>query len=246
MRVRSIAATMTFMMAGFVTAMASNTSNYLPVFQNQISLSVGIPIAAVTICVCLLVVGFAFLTQKSLLSTEDAKFYFHLAADFIFGSAFGLAMGVSNMTLLSATISFLDLRYWNVALAFVMCGAIGVAAVSFHFLYKWPSPLLGKEFFCPPSSVIDLKLEFGAAVFGVGWGLMGACPGPGLVNLGSGNIYPLYFVLCLGLGMWIEQLTKDYTDEYMKFEFYSGSKKTFQLVECRTRVSPENQSRERY
>ena len=101
---------------------------------------------------------------------DQLDWAFTLVAEVVFGIAFALALAVSNMTQLSATISFLDLRYWNPALAFVMIGAIGIALPSFYLTFKSDAPLLHTKFVRPALSSIDAKLVLGAIVFGVGWG----------------------------------------------------------------------------
>jgi uncharacterized membrane protein YedE/YeeE len=142
---------------------------------------------------------------------------------FVFGISFALAMGISNMTKLSATISFLDLRYWNPALAFVMCGAILVSFFSFAWIFKMDKPLLDSVFHRPIVHQIDSKLILGSVIFGVGWGLAGACPGPALVNVGSGNIPPLIYNSCLIGGIWLEAAVSDYVNTgTLKLDLWLG------------------------
>jgi uncharacterized membrane protein YedE/YeeE len=89
--------------------------------------------------------------------------------EFISGLMFAFATSISNMTKLSATISFLDLTNFNPALIFVMIGAIGIASVLFFFIKKNNTlPLLENQWYLPTSSDIDLNLVTGAAMFGIG------------------------------------------------------------------------------
>ena len=195
------------MLAGFVTAMAANTSHYLPTFSNILPQERAGGVVGVMIGVNIMLVIVAFIFKDhSFLSSSYGNFIISAVYDAIFGITFALAMAVSNMTKLSATISFLDLRYWNPALAFIMGGAIAINAPLQYFIAnKGPlKPFLGTEFSCPKLNKVDFKLVIGAIIFGVGWGLAGACPGPAITNVTSGNIYPLIYIASLVLGQLIE------------------------------------------
>lgn len=101
----------------------------------------------------------------------------------------------------SATISFLDLRTWNPALAFVMVAAIGITAASYQLIFRRGEPMIGNEFQLSKLNTIDARLVSGAAIFGAGWGMMGACPAPALTNLLATQNYPhniLYFLSFVG------------------------------------------------
>jgi len=195
------------MLAGFVTAMAANTSHYLPSFTNTLPQERAGAVIGVMIGVNIIMVIIAFIFKDSpFLLTSYGNFVISAVYDVIFGITFALAMAVSNMTKLSATISFLDLRYWNPALAFIMGGAISInAPLQYLIANKGPlKPFLGTEFSCPKLNKVDIKLVSGSIIFGVGWGLAGACPGPAIVNVTSGNIYPLIYIASLVLGQYIE------------------------------------------
>jgi uncharacterized membrane protein YedE/YeeE len=91
------------------------------------------------------------------------------------------------MTDRQVVLGFLDVAGdWNPALAFVMGGAVAVTAVAFRFVLKRPAPALGGSFRVPQSDAPDRRLVAGAAIFGVGWGLAGFCPGPALVGVAAG------------------------------------------------------------
>jgi uncharacterized membrane protein YedE/YeeE len=125
----------------------------------------------------------------------------HLAA-LLSGLLFGAGLVVSGMTRPDKVIAFLDLADgWDPSLAFVMVGAIGVHMALFRFVLRRPSPLYGAAFGVPTNSVIDGRLLGGAALFGLGWGLGGYCPGPGLVSVASGAPHALVFVATLTAGM---------------------------------------------
>ena len=82
-------------------------------------------------------------------------------------------------------IGFLDVTgRWDASLLFVLGGAVAVTAVAFRFVRRLARPLFGVEFEHPGPDVIEVSLVAGAAIFGIGWGLSGYCPGPGVVSLG--------------------------------------------------------------
>jgi uncharacterized membrane protein YedE/YeeE len=101
------------------------------------------------------------------------------------GLLFGLGLILSGMVDPAKVLNFLDVAgTWDPSLAFVMAGAIGVAAPGFWLVRRRTAPLADVAFHVPPADApIDRKLVIGAAVFGVGWGLAGFCPGPALVSL---------------------------------------------------------------
>lgn len=97
------------------------------------------------------------------------------------GLLFGAGLALSGMTDTAKVIGFLDVAgTWIPDLAFVMGGAVFVTLVAFRFVLKRKAPLVGKKFFLPTSTVLDGKLLTGAAIFGIGWGIYGYCPGPSL------------------------------------------------------------------
>lgn len=118
------------------------------------------------------------------------------------GALFGVGLAVSGMTRPSKVVGFLDLAgSWDASLAFVMIGAIGVHLVAGRILRKRPTPRFDARWHLPTRKDIDPKLVVGAALFGVGWGLGGYCPGPGLVSGGAGSLAALVFVGGMTLGM---------------------------------------------
>jgi len=113
----------------------------------------------------------------------------------IAGLLFGLGLAVSGMSKPEKVIGFLDpLGSWDPSLMLVMVGAIAVHFVAYRLVKKQRTPLLDARFAIPTRRDIDLKLVAGAAVFGVGWGLGGFCPGPGLVSAASGGSSALVFI----------------------------------------------------
>ncbi|MEO7730683.1 MAG: DUF6691 family protein [Kofleriaceae bacterium] len=118
---------------------------------------------------------------------------FVLAA--IAGALFAVGLVVGGMTIPAKITAFLDLRgAWDPSLAFVMAGAIAVHAPLRAIIRRRSRPLLADRFHDPSARAIDLRLVGGAALFGIGWGVSGYCPGPALVSLGSGASGALVFV----------------------------------------------------
>tara|TARA_B100001248_G_scaffold262731_2_gene261832 strand:- start:3462 stop:3878 length:417 start_codon:yes stop_codon:yes gene_type:complete len=123
-------------------------------------------------------------------------------ASFIAGFIFALGLVISGMTNPDKVIGFLDLfGDWDYALAFVMAGAVLFNLLTFHWLKRRQSPLFSDTFHWPTKKDIDKRLVIGASFFGLGWGLLGICPGPGLVNLVTMNAKLLVFVAAMLAGM---------------------------------------------
>lgn len=121
---------------------------------------------------------------------------------FLSGLVFAAGLAVSGMTQPQKVVGFLDVAgAWDPSLAFVMIGAIGLNIVLFRFILKRTGPVFGSVFQLPNRKDIDPRLVAGAALFGVGWGLGGYCPGPGLVSLAAGGIPALVFVIAMAAGM---------------------------------------------
>jgi uncharacterized membrane protein YedE/YeeE len=129
---------------------------------------------------------------------------------FIVGLIFALGLGISGMTQTHIVRGFLDIAgSWNYSLVGVMAGAIFVHSILFYFIKKRATPLLDKKFHLPSRKVIDARLISGAALFGLGWGWAGICPGPGIVALMSGNTNIITFVIFMLIGMGIFKLIED-------------------------------------
>ena len=124
------------------------------------------------------------------------------------GLVFGLGLIVSGMANPAKVIGFLDLTgRWDPSLAFVMADAIAVAALAFAVAKTRTVSFLGAAIKLPGSSSdIDHRLVIGSVLFGIGWGVAGFCPGPGLVALGMGEIKALVFVAAMLLGMGLFEL----------------------------------------
>jgi uncharacterized protein len=128
-----------------------------------------------------------------------------LVAAFVSGVLFAVGLAVSGMTKPSKVIGFLDVfGEWDASLAFVMMGAIAVHLAAGRLILRRRSPLFERSFHLPTRKDIDRRLVVGAAVFGVGWGLGGFCPGPALVTAASGAAAALVFVVGMIAGMKVE------------------------------------------
>ena len=123
---------------------------------------------------------------------------------FIAGTIFGLGLAISEMINPARVIGFLDVAgSWDPTLAFVMAGALAVSVPLFPLILKRRRPLLCGEFYLPARRKIDRPLLAGAALFGVGWGLGGFCPGPALAGLVSGISGVYFFVIAMIAGQWL-------------------------------------------
>ena len=121
---------------------------------------------------------------------------------FIAGVVFAVGLGISGMTQPAKVIGFLDVfGGWDPSLAFVMIGAIGIHFVAYRFYPSMSKPVFDAEFQVPSRTDLSPQLMAGAALFGVGWGLGGICPGPGIVAATSLDKNMLFFVGAMTLGM---------------------------------------------
>jgi uncharacterized membrane protein YedE/YeeE len=129
---------------------------------------------------------------------------------FIVGLIFAIGLGISGMTQTQVVRGFLDVfGDWNYSLIGVMAGAIFVHSILFYFIKKKDSPLLDIKFHLPTRKDLDWRLITGAAIFGLGWGWAGICPGPGIVAMASGISNILTFIVFMLLGMGIFKLIEN-------------------------------------
>ncbi|NUH64985.1 YeeE/YedE family protein [Sulfitobacter sp. S0837] len=129
------------------------------------------------------------------------------------GLIFGLGLIVSGMANPAKVLNFLDVfGTWDPSLAFVMGGAIAVTAPGFALLFRnRQTPLFDSKFRVPTRTDLEPKLLTGAAIFGIGWGLGGFCPGPALTSLPVAATGTLIFVPFMLIGMWAARHTPDIT-----------------------------------
>jgi uncharacterized protein len=127
-----------------------------------------------------------------------------IAASFFLGIIFAIGLTVSEMINPTRVIGFLDVAgHWDPTLLFVMAGALAVTVPLFPVILRRPNPWLAGQFSLPSKTRIDRPLILGAAIFGVGWGLAGFCPGPALAALASGSPAVILFVIAMVAGQWI-------------------------------------------
>ena len=125
-----------------------------------------------------------------------------IIASLIVGIIFGLGLVISGMADPAKVINFLDVfGTWDPSLAFVMGGAIAVTLPGYALLKKRSAPLFAESFQFPTKTDLDPRLLGGAAIFGIGWGLGGFCPGPAFVSLGMPSDEVLVFVVAMIVGM---------------------------------------------
>ena len=111
------------------------------------------------------------------------------------GIMFGFGLGLSQMMDRDRVLGFLDVAgNWDPTLLFVLGGAVAVTVVAFRFVLQRSHPLFAAQFSLPSRNDIDLQLLGGAALFGLGWGIAGYCPGPGITALVLGVWNPVLFL----------------------------------------------------
>lgn len=134
----------------------------------------------------------------------------HLLPGFLIGLLFGAGLALSDMINPARVLAFLDVAgRWDPTLAYVMGGALVPSAIGYWISRRMSRPLLEHEFRIPRNRTVEPRLLAGAAIFGVGWGLVGFCPGPGIAALGFGLWQPWLFVLAMLGGMAAHRLYED-------------------------------------
>lgn len=109
-----------------------------------------------------------------------------LLAFYLVGLIFGVGITISGMANPAKVLNFLDIAgAWDPSLIFVMGGALLTTFIGYRLVFRRPAPLLEDRFQIPTSRIIDARLVGGAAVFGIGWGIAGFCPGGALPALGT-------------------------------------------------------------
>ena len=132
----------------------------------------------------------------------------HRLVEFLVGLLFGLGLILSGMSDPGKVTGFLDLSgTWDPSLAFVMAGAIAVGLFAFAVARRRTTAFLGGAMQLPTRREIDRPLVIGSLVFGVGWGLVGFCPGPVLVALGAGYWQAVVFTLAMLAGLALQEWT---------------------------------------
>ena len=131
---------------------------------------------------------------------------FSLAA-LLSGGLFGLGLAMSGMTDARRVLGFLDLfGEFDPTLGFVLGGAVATTALLFRFVLRRGSPVLADTFQLSSLAHVDRRLLGGAALFGIGWGIAGYCPGPALAGLGVGAVEALWFVPAMIAGLVLHRI----------------------------------------
>jgi uncharacterized protein len=129
---------------------------------------------------------------------------------FLCGALFGAGLALSDMINPARVQGFLDVAgAWDPTLAFVMAGAVAVAAAGYVVARRMGRPLLSTAFLIPENRVLERRLISGAVLFGVGWGLVGLCPGPAIAALALGRWEPWLFSAAMLAGMLFHRLVSD-------------------------------------
>jgi uncharacterized membrane protein YedE/YeeE len=129
------------------------------------------------------------------------------ASEFCVGLVFGLGLLLSGMTNPAKVIGFLDLvGQWDPSLVCVMGGAAIIGFFGFRFAKLRQASLFGRVISLNDFKSIDMRLICGSAIFGIGWGLSGFCPGPAIVSVGMGEWKALLFVVAMSGGMMLHGL----------------------------------------
>jgi uncharacterized protein len=120
------------------------------------------------------------------------------------GIVFGIGLSLSQMINPNKVLNFLDITgNWDPSLIFVMMGALAIAFISFKWILKRPAPLLAESFHISKNTSVDKSLVLGAAIFGIGWGMSGYCPGPAVTGLGLLSLESVILVVAIYLGFFV-------------------------------------------
>lgn len=134
------------------------------------------------------------------------------AAGLLAGTVFGVGLAWAQMTDPHKVLAFLDIAGdWDPSLLFVIGGAVALALAGYRFVLRRRAPLFDDRFHLPRRSTVDAPLLGGAALFGIGWGLAGYCPGPAIASIGFGNPEMLWFLPALLAGIALQRLARPRT-----------------------------------
>ena len=123
------------------------------------------------------------------------------------GTVFGVGIALSGMMDPAKVLNFFDVAgSWDPSLAFVMAGAVVVTFIGYRVVWRRASPLFEDRFQVPTASVIDRQLVGGSALFGIGWGIAGFCPGAAIPALGTGRWEVALFLVAVGVGFYLRRL----------------------------------------
>ena len=125
------------------------------------------------------------------------------------GVVFGLGLSLAQMTNPDKVLNFLDIGgAWDPSLLLVLGGAVVLSALGFHLVFRRGAPLWDRLFHLPLTRAIDTPLIVGSALFGIGWGLSGYCPGPAIASIGFGNPEALWVIPSIVAGAALQRWTR--------------------------------------
>lgn len=123
------------------------------------------------------------------------------------GLIFGVGIAISGMMNPAKVFNFFDVAgTWDPSLAFVMGGAVMITFIGYRLVWRRDAPLFGGRFQLPMSNVIDARLIGGSALFGIGWGIAGFCPGAAIPALGTGRWEVVLFLVAVVAGFYLRRL----------------------------------------
>lgn len=134
-----------------------------------------------------------------------------LFVQFLIGLIFGSGLVLAGMSDPAKVLNFLDVAAiasggWDPSLAFVMGGGVIVTFLGYRYVLKQKRPIFDTSFHVPKATQLDVPVVIGPAIFGVGWGLVGFCPGPAFTALGAGSFSAVVFVAAMLAGMLVARL----------------------------------------
>ena len=137
----------------------------------------------------------------------------HVFPGLIVGLLFGMGLTLAGMVNPARVLGFLDVAgAWDPTLAFVLGGALAPSAVAYAISRRMKRPVMADEFCIPANRGLEGRLIGGAALFGIGWGLVGLCPGPAIADLAFGRWEISLFVGALVVGMSLQRFYADFRD----------------------------------
>lgn len=132
-------------------------------------------------------------------------------AALLIGLLFGAGIAISGMANPAKVLNFFDVAgTWDPSLGFVMGGALAVALIGYRVVLRRPAPLLGDRFHLPGRRDLDPALIGGSALFGIGWGIAGFCPGGAVPAIGLGEPKALVFVVAMLMGIMLARLSRQW------------------------------------
>ncbi|HSQ94679.1 MAG TPA: YeeE/YedE family protein [Croceibacterium sp.] len=137
----------------------------------------------------------------------------HALPGLVVGVLFGAGLALSGMTNPARVLGFLDIGgHWDPTLAFVLAAALVPSTLAYLVVRRMKRPVMAEEFCIPQNRTVEARLLTGGALFGIGWGLVGLCPGPALASLVFGAWQIWIFVAAMIAGMWLQRLYADLRD----------------------------------